>query len=339
MGHCRRARGVIPVLALLLVSMGLCAPGLSAQDNRESGSLPLAADVAVRLSAPAGQPTVGDEIALQLEVIHPADSQVILPTLGPLWGDFEMRQQGPLTTSANADGTLTSRQEIDVALFAPGIFQTPPLTIVVSDLAGNLSQASAAPVELTVKSVLADGDETLADIKPQASLPLPPTWPLVVTAAGFSVLIVGSAVWLWRRWRQHSIFDRRPAPQVALDELERIASLRLPQQAEFKQHYGLVTACLRRFLQHSLNMPALDRTTAELHAALHGAPLTPELLQRTVNLFRESDLVKFADVTPGPDAAQALVSEAQTLVMAIASEQATASAAPRAASAPRPSRV
>ena len=85
------------------------------------------------------------------------------------------------------------------------------------------SQAIAAPLPLTVQSVLVEGDSELRDIKPQAALPIPADWPMVVAAgllaAGLLALVVW---WLIRRYRRDDV-DNRPAHQVACDELDRIS--------------------------------------------------------------------------------------------------------------------
>ena len=82
--------------------------------------------VEVRLRPERNELTVGDPVQLTLEVTHPAGSQVIIPQLDVTWGNFEVRDQSPASTVANDDGTLTTRQTLDVTLFDVGEFQTPP---------------------------------------------------------------------------------------------------------------------------------------------------------------------------------------------------------------------
>ena len=138
-------------------------------------ALPLAEDVTVQLLAPVDLFTVGDPIELNLQVTHPAGTQVILPQLAAAWGDLEVREQQPAQTTPNADGTLTTAQTIVATLFAPGDFSTPPLAVTVSDATGQLSQAVAAPTALTIGSVLAAEDVELRD-KVAAKGPRMRTW-------------------------------------------------------------------------------------------------------------------------------------------------------------------
>ena len=74
-------------------------------------------NVHVTLTADRDELNVGDPVQLTLEVIHPADFQVIIPKLGQTWGNFEVRGQSPATTTPNEDGTATTRATIEVTLF------------------------------------------------------------------------------------------------------------------------------------------------------------------------------------------------------------------------------
>lgn len=82
----------------------------------------------------------------------------------------------------------------------PGTFATPPLRTVVSDRSGLTVNAVAAPVPLTVASVLTDADVRPRDIKPQATLS--GFWAMAgwaVAAILALLLVAGVAGWLWQR--------------------------------------------------------------------------------------------------------------------------------------------
>ena len=98
-------------------------------------------------------------------------------------------------------------QTIVATLFAPGAFQTPPLAVTVSDAAGTLSQAMAAPAALTIVSVLTEKDGELRDIKPQAELALPaplPVGPIAAAAGALALVALGLVFWRWRENSQAS---------------------------------------------------------------------------------------------------------------------------------------
>lgn len=265
--------------------------------------------------------TVGDVVHMTLQVTHPAGYQLLPVQPGESWGDFEIRNITPINVIGHDDGSETSSQIIDVTLWAPGTYTTPPLTITVSDTAGETQEIEVEPVSVTVNSVLIEGDEELRDLKPQASLPVPPVWPWVL--AGLLLVILGGG--LLRRWLQRrratarqdlaGVPDLRPAYQIALDELARIEQLDLPARGRFKTHYTLVADALRRYLESGYHVPAMDRTTSEIQRALKPMTLAAAHKSKLIDLLTEADLVKFAKVIPEMSLAKQYPDQARQFVL------------------------
>ncbi|MCJ7658201.1 MAG: hypothetical protein MUO67_03520 [Anaerolineales bacterium] len=274
--------------------------------------------VEATLSAEGENLTVGDPIKLTLSVTHAADQTVILPQLESNWGDFIVHSQAPAETVTNADGTKTTSQVIDVRLFAPGTFTTPPLPITISDSSGQLSEVIAPPASLIINSVLVEGDTELRDIKPQAELPYTNLLPWIIGG----ILIAGAlgSAALWMRRRQSSLaqgaIDNRLPHEVALDELERIGKLRLPESGHFKEHYTLVSDCIRVYIERTFQIPVLERTTSEIRYRLKSTAIQPDVSQLIVFLLDESDLVKFSKFTPDTASAIQLLVTGRQIVTA-----------------------
>lgn len=260
--------------------------------------------------------TVGDPVQLVLTVVHPEDHYVILPELEQAWGDFVVHSQAPPTTVANGDGTATTSQVIDVRLFAPGSFGTPPLEVTASGSDGQPYTVHVTPANVIVSSVLVEGDTELRDIKPQADLPFAALMPWVIGGlALLTILACIAGVVLWRRRRAATAAaDNRPPHQVALDELVRIEQLRLPEKGRFKKHYTLVSDCVRVYGERSFGIPVLERTTSEVRAGLKATDLSPALRHSLLGLLGESDLVKFARFTPDVPSANLAIARARHIV-------------------------
>ncbi|MCB0197378.1 MAG: DUF4381 domain-containing protein [Anaerolineae bacterium] len=291
---------IITVIALLATALPAWAAG----------------PVSATLTSDRQDLTVGDPVELTLAVNHPSATHVIIPPLDKIWGDVEVRSQSQTETVDNGDGTQTTRQTITITRFAPGEFETPPLTVTVSDSSGQTSEAVAAPIALNVTPVLAEGDTTLNDIRPPVGLEVPPAWPLFAAGIVLALVVAVAGLWLYRRWRYgRGLVDNQLPHQVALDELARIEGLKLAEQGQFKQHYSLVTDCLRAYLEAQFDIRAFDRTTAELKQRLVASTLTAEHTHKFIGLFTESDLVKFAKLEPDLNMAQQLPSQARTLVL------------------------
>jgi len=297
------------LLSSLKIALVLAAFSLPAQ----------AADgVQVTLTANRSELTVGDPVELTLEVKHPAGYQVIIPQLEGNWGPFEVQGQSQATTVANDDGTETTTQTITVTLFDLGAFETPGLPLTIRDGSGAVVEEMSPAVALTVIPTLAEDDSTLKDIRPQVGMKVPSVLPWILGGGFLIAVLVGGGLWLYRRWRGESLFapviDNRLPYQVAFDELDRIDSLRLPEKGRSKKHYTLVTDCLRTYIEKQFQVHAFDRTTTELKVSLRTSSMMPDHARRFIDLFMESDLVKFAKLTPEVADAYQLTDQARILV-------------------------
>jgi hypothetical protein len=190
--------------------------------------------------------------------------------------------------------------------------------LTISDGSGAVLEETTPAVALTVVPTLAEDDSTLKDIRPQIGMKVPSLLPWILGGWLLAAVLIGGGLWLYRRWRGESLFasviDNRPPYQVAFDELDRINGLRLPEKGRFKQHYTLVTDCLRAYIEMQFHVHAFDRTTTELKVSLRGSSMAPDHARRFIDLFMESDLVKFAKLTPEIETAYHLTDQARTLV-------------------------
>ena len=261
---------------------------------------------------PPGDYTVGDPIPLTLSVTHPAGTEALFPQLPEEWGDFVVLGQDAPVTTPNGDGTLTTSQTIDARLFAPGDFQTPPVNVTLTDAAGNTREIPATPASVTIASVLVAGDSELRDIKPQAELPLTPVW--VWAPAGLA--LAGLAGWVIYRKRKTSkpAVDTRRPHEKALDELERIKGLGLPEDGRYQEHYTLVSDTMRRYVEQTYQVEAMERTTGELRRELQNSAMPENAARSFLRLLDESDMVKFANATPRREDAYQLVTLAEQIV-------------------------
>ncbi len=269
--------------------------------------------------------TVGDHITLRLEVKHPAGSQVVLPQLQREWQPFEVVEQTPPETIENGDGTATTGKEIIVTLFEPGQYLTPRLVVTHRPQDGSVEELAAPVISLNVTSVLTE-DMELRDLKPQAMMAVPPLWPWVVGGLLLTILVTGSlagaGLWVYHRWFRKSapvdfpapIIDTRPPELIAHAELDRIEALALPAQNRIKEHYSLVSDCLRQYIEGRYQIPALEQTSQELRTAFRRSNVAMPDVAGFMGILSESDLVKFARYRPGSDDVDNLVDRARTVV-------------------------
>jgi hypothetical protein len=266
--------------------------------------------------------TVGDPIPLRLRVTHPDGIQVALPELPEQWGAFEVREQRLLEPVQDGSSLVTVR-ELSAVAWAPGEYETPPTTIQYQDSSGQAGEIAVQAISITVASVLAEGEQDKRDLKPQAELARPPIWPWLLGGVLAAALLAYLAWRGWRWWQrkrragagqESQAVDSRPPEEIAYETLDRIAALDLPAQAEFKQHYTLVSDCLRLYLEGIYPISALDRTTTELVTALRQTRIDSQAITALRQLLDEADLVKFAKLCPPLPQARAAVDHARTIV-------------------------
>ena len=317
----RRPAAGLGVLWAVAAFMAAMSPGAAiAQD----GSNP---DIRVSFTADRATLTVGDLVTLTLEVTHPTGHVVAVPRLGSEWGPFEIISQSPAQTESSAAGTETTRQGIEVTLFAPGTFETPELPISVHVPDGGVERVIPSPVRLTVDSVLSGSDETLRDIRPPADLP-PPLWKqpaaLAIAALTVVVVVVPVAYFIHRRLRggearSEPMADARTPWEVALQEIDRTERLGLPGDGRFKEQYtlvsGVVTAYVRAmYLENADRLDPAEMTTEEIQAAIEQSSLDRGNARLVVDLLFEADLVRFSSYVPSESRAYEVLRLARDIV-------------------------
>lgn len=213
----------------------------------------------------------------------------------------------------------------------PGELEVPPLRLPVRGPGGATGEVSTEPVPVVVSSNLPapEPSEEGAPLAPPEAAPLKPAleaernwWPLVAAAALFVLAAVGGFV-LLRRLRARRVEPEaepaprqplRPAWELALEELDRIAAARYVEHGLVMRQYVEVTETLRRYLENRYGVPALECTTADLNELLRSAPVGSDVSARILSFLREADLVKFAKAAPRPDEARVTEGRARRLV-------------------------
>jgi hypothetical protein len=270
--------------------------------------------------------TVGDRIVYTVRAEHDKDLVVDFPQLASTWGDFEVLSQRPLRPGTSQGRVITGKEYV-ITAFTVGGHTMPPLRVSYLDRQGKPQEVETDPIRITVTSVLTSTEGVasilnIRDLKPQVELPRDWLWLLWAGLAALALALALLALhWFMARRRKRAetavpttVVDLRPPEEIAYEELERIAGLKLAEQGRFKEHYTLTADCLRRYAEGIYGIPAMDRTTEEFHAALWQAKVDGQQVRLFKDFLAESDLVKFAKYVPPVEEAREALPRARYIV-------------------------
>ncbi len=302
-----------------------------AQPSAQPGST-LPAGVEVKVQAEPRKATVGDPIRIDFDIAHPPEYQVRVAEPEKQLGQFsilafypDLKAPFPASTpastpQANPDqlgGIIHHRAEFIVAVYKPGEFEFPPPAISIVDKSGKEVRIPVSGIKIQIVSVLDEKDQNLRDLKKQAEIPEPARWLLWASLALLALALAGACWGLWRRKKRRLVpVATLPAidPLDAAEaELRNLTSGGLPDQGLVKQFYVALSEIVRKILEAGVEIPTLERTTAEIMEELSGALKSGEErenLRLVEVMLTDCDLVKFAKYKPSADETRTTVERA-----------------------------
>jgi oxygen tolerance protein BatD len=267
--------------------------------------------------------TIGDPVSLSINIRYESGAQVSTDTIPDQFAPFEVLNADPPNDQRGANGSGELKLRFRVAAYHTGPIELPALTIPYKSGDKN-GTIQTQPVQFAVDSVIPPGDKA-TDIRPlKAQLDLPvPAAPsllriLIFALAALAILIVAGAVWYWTR--------PAPAPPIiaqpfeasleseAREELDRIMAENYLARADYRTHYALIAACIRRYITRRYGFQASALTTAELGERMVRSGVGRWRARLVADLLAECDAVHYAHYLPAPARAQADVQRAYEIV-------------------------
>ncbi len=262
---------------------------------------------------------LGDPIAVQLRVDHPADWSV-------QWADsldvspFEVLHYEVAAPGFSPEGAgTTSAVGLTLTSFELGELEIPPVEIRVLGPGGAVHTLFTDPYRIGVESVGLDESGDIREIRGPLSIArnwwiLAP-WLLLAAAAG------ACALYLHRRLRARPVAETvkpktppRPHHVVALEALDELERSSLLERGLVKTWHVRVSEIIRTYVEGQLEVPALEMTTREVAAGLRDAALGSRITDGFHTFLARCDLVKFAKLRPRADTSRELLEAARSLV-------------------------
>jgi flagellar basal body-associated protein FliL len=149
--------------------------------------------------------------------------------------------------------------------------------------------------------------QKMYDIKPIYEAPSDKSWIWKLLLGLLLLALIGGAIYWFIKKNQ----KKKVEEEVYKTPIEKATSLlnilekkELWQKGEVKNYYSELTTIARTYIEETIEIPAMESTTAELIEALKQASkkkkmkLSQEAIQNLEGVLKQADLVKFAKVKP-----------------------------------------
>lgn len=301
------------ILAFLLANLLPVYSQNRSQASVDSAPRALPPGVELRIEATPKTGTIGDPIQIFLDIFMPEGYQVEVPRIDKTVGDFAILDFKPGSTQpetlsnqkppASKVKRLHRRIQILTAIYKTGKFTFPSLEFKLKTADSKEFVIASDPASVEIRTVLADKNANLKDLKKQAEIPEPIRWALWIgLALAVAILLL---LFLFLRKRKHATpVETALAPAQDLlvlaevDLLKLIAS-GLPTFGMEKQFYIRLSEIIKRILEFGYKLSAIEQTTDEIMAALHNKTLSnPDDAKLISSFLISCDVVKFAKYIP-----------------------------------------
>ena len=288
----KRALFILSVTALLYFPLTVIYAhsndSLPVKTERKSGNKVSAEEIpSVSISVDRNKANVGDLINLIIRYNLPKGSN---------FNESEFEGLEGLTVI----GRNSSNGEIKLTLLIDKIkdFKIGPVSLTFKDKKGELNIIKSEVLDIAVLSNLGNKPAE-AGLKPIMDIiPTYPLWlrilPYGLGILGVLIIIAGILYWNKRRSLQkQSLTETKPPHIIANEDLKKLMLMKLIENGRHKEFYFRFSEILRVYIERLRGFPAAEMTSEEIIKKIKD-----ERDRQLIPLFRESDLVKFADMIP-----------------------------------------
>ncbi len=256
-----------------------------------------------RISLSADTSNVGDRVQALLEIVHPADSELIFDEPGTD-NPIHVLHREVSQIKLDEERVLSSFN-YTVTVLDLGVYPLFQEQITAVTGSGENLALEIAPPDIKVVSVLNEGDER-ADIREVR--PFPARYPRYLLLTVIAALLAAAIIAIIVRRLLGTSAEPPPLPQPepahirALRRLKDLDHKGWIEKGMAEPFYVELSSILRQYLEDRFELRAPEQTTEEfIETASRDPQLTSQQRELVTAFMQQSDLVKFARHTPGPE--------------------------------------
>jgi hypothetical protein len=260
--------------------------------------------------------TIGDPITLAVVVEADAGYQITDSGVGRTMDEFEVLEAIPPQVTRIANGRTRYTFRYRITAFRVGDLVFPQINVAYQSSASGPGVVPTAEIPIIVTSVIQPREATddIKPAKPQLRLPTAaPQIPQLAIQVALGVVVLAMLALIVRQSlraaaRRPKVADMdevmlTPA-QRAMAELNRVASLRLPEKGRYAEHYALLSTALRLYVRDRFGLSANERTPRELREDMLRAGIDRTEIATIYEILQEGERARFHQAVSYPARAQ-----------------------------------
>ena len=264
--------------------------------------------VRVTTTLTPAEPTIGDQITLEIRVEFPVDVEVLMPEFGEALNRYTIVDYVPREKIADDGSNLFSQKYT----LQPPLSGQQSITPILIEFVDHRVGKKPAPddadayeiltdrIDFEVKSVLPSSAANelkppLGELEPPREMTATSQISWIVGAVIVAIGIVVALLYLKKR-RKHVI--RRSAYEIARRKLDNLLQTGTPSdEKSIATFFIAISAIVRKYLEDRYELHAPDLTTEEfLELSAKSHQLSNEHRKLLSDFLMQADLVKFAGV-------------------------------------------
>ncbi|MFI5219428.1 MAG: hypothetical protein ACHQNT_08050 [Bacteroidia bacterium] len=259
----------------------------------------------VRASIDSNVILIGKQVKLTLELTQQHSSKIQWAAIPDTIGKVEVIEKSKIDSVLSSDSiSIIKRQHLLLTCFDSGYYVIPPFRFTDLSNTDTLTNfAETQPLLLTVNTLAVDTTRAIKDIKAPVIVPL--SWqdflPWLIGLLLLVAIIIG-VLYLRKRFKKKPVVafekPKRPAHEIALEELKKLEEEKLWQQGNFKYYHTRLTDIIRIYLWHRYDLDAMEMTSDEILSSTTVKGFPAEIFEKLKFMLTLADLVKFAKAIP-----------------------------------------